>query len=79
MTDAIVDYDDYEEYVHCDQCGGEGGYASCMEDCCPYEGGEEMCDDPACWRRCDICEGKGGWKREEPSVSAQAPATGEDA
>jgi len=39
----------------CPQCFGEGGWASCMEDCCPYEGGEEACDDPACWVRCDLC------------------------
>lgn len=29
---------------------------------CPFEGGEKMCDEPACWRRCDVCEGNGGWK-----------------
>lgn len=43
----------------CPNCGGEGGYASCVEDCCPYVGGEEDCDDPACWRRCGWCNGKG--------------------
>lgn len=43
----------------CPECHGEGGWASCREDCCPHEGGEEMCLDPACWRRCPGCKGKG--------------------
>lgn len=51
-------YDDDED-GDCPNCGGEGGYASCVEDCCPYVGGEEDCDDPACWRRCGWCNGKG--------------------
>lgn len=66
------DGDDYSEFVDCYECGGDGGRASCMSDCCPFEGGEEMCDEPACWRRCDICEGKGGWKREEPDATQVA-------
>lgn len=70
MSEAI-DYDDYSEHVDCWQCGGEGGSASCMSDCCPYEGGEEMCDEPGCWRRCDICDGKGGWAREEANGTPQ--------
>lgn len=63
------DHDDYGEHVECYECGGEGGRASCMSDCCPFEGGEEACDEPACWRRCDVCDGKGGWTREEPDTS----------
>lgn len=43
----------------CWQCHGEGGWPSCFEDCCPAIGGEENCIDPACWRRCDVCRGKG--------------------
>lgn len=43
----------------CGECGGEGGYARCAEDCCPHIYGEEGCDDPACWRRCSVCKGKG--------------------
>lgn len=64
---------DYSEFVECWDCGGDGGRASCMSDCCPFEGGEEMCDEPACWRRCDVCEGKGGWAREDdsPSLASQ--------
>lgn len=53
--------DGYEndEGGDCANCGGEGGYASCMEDCCPCEGGEDACDDPMCWKACDWCNGKG--------------------
>lgn len=67
------DYDDYSEYVDCWQCGGEGGWNSCMEDTCCALGGEEGCNDPSCWRRCDICKGEGGWTREEPSTTQAAP------
>lgn len=55
-------YWDFEETEECWQCNGEGGWASCQEDCCPHEGGEEMCLDPVCWRRCDVCKGKGHLK-----------------
>ena len=58
MTEAH-DYDDYDEGDECWDCGGEGGYASCCEDTCPHVDGEEGCDDPACWRRCSTCGGKG--------------------
>lgn len=54
MADYCDDYDN-----DCWQCGGEGGWNSCMEDTCCAIGGEEGCDDPMCWRRCDICGGKG--------------------
>lgn len=54
------DYRDYyDDDETCWQCDGEGGWNSCMEDCCPSIGGEEGCDDPMCWRRCDICKGTG--------------------
>lgn len=42
----------------CWQCGGEGGWNSCMEDTCCAIGGEEGCTDPLCWRVCDICKGQ---------------------
>lgn len=51
--DDCVDVDD------CAECGGDGGYNSCMEDTCCAIGGEEGCDDPACWRRCSSCGGSG--------------------
>ena len=69
------DYDDYSEYVDCWQCGGEGGWNSCMEDTCCALGGEEGCNDPLCWRRCDICKGEGGWDREEPSTTQATPVS----
>lgn len=43
----------------CGHCGGEGGYPVCFEDCCPHVYGEEGCDDPACWRTCPHCRGRG--------------------
>lgn len=49
----------YDEDDECWQCGGEGGWNSCMEDTCCAVGGEDGCEDPACWRRCDICRGEG--------------------
>jgi hypothetical protein len=52
------DYDDAPT-DDCPQCFGAGGYAVCQEDCCPNVFGEEDCDDPACWRRCSVCRGKG--------------------
>lgn len=52
-------YDADDDDDTCWQCFGDGGWSSCFEDCCPYEGGEEMCDDPTCWRKCDICGGQG--------------------
>ena len=54
MADDYFDDDDT-----CWQCSGDGGWNSCLEDTCCAIGGEEGCDDPMCWRRCDICRGKG--------------------
>lgn len=54
---ANVDF--YDDDDECWQCVGEGGWNSCQEDCCPVIGGEEMCMDLACWRRCDVCNGTG--------------------
>lgn len=51
------DYDFYEDDSDCPDCFGEGGYNSCMEDCCPAVGGEEGCTDPVCWRVCGACRG----------------------
>lgn len=55
--DGFEAEDDYTN--DCPECGGEGGYAVCCEDCCPHIYGEDGCDDPACWRRCSVCRGKG--------------------
>lgn len=50
-------YDDYPE--DCWQCGGERGWPSCPEDCCPNLMGEEACTRAVCWQVCDVCKGKG--------------------
>lgn len=52
------EYDDHDhDDGDCWQCGGEGGWNSCMEDTCCAPGGEEGCTDRLCWRVCDICKG----------------------
>lgn len=53
------DYADDMDSDDCWDCGGEGGWNSCPEDCCPHIYGEEGCDDPVCWRRCPTCKGQG--------------------
>ena len=52
------DFDDHCD-VTCQECGGDGGWNSCMEDCCAAIGGEDCCDDPRCWRTCPTCGGDG--------------------
>lgn len=66
MSAPLPEYepDDFDEWVECWQCDGEGGRPVCQEDSCPHIYGEDECDDPVCWRRCDVCRGKGGWARE---------------
>jgi hypothetical protein len=59
MSEQEEYYSGDEDDEDCWQCGGEGGYPSCCEDSCPSIYGEEGCDDPACWRRCSVCHGKG--------------------
>ena len=60
------EFDDYGDHVECWNCGGEGALADCFDGMCVDA--EEGCDD--CMRRCDVCEGKGGWPREpEPQTS----------
>lgn len=59
-TDAAdFDDDDFIDNETCDECGGEGGWNSCMEDTCCAIGGEEGCNDPVCWRVCPSCRGNG--------------------
>lgn len=62
----MADY--YDDDEACWQCGGEGGWNSCMEDTCCAIGGEEGCTDPLCWRKCDICRGAGFIKPAEPEA-----------
>ena len=62
---AADEYDfDYDESDDCWECSGEGGWNSCMEDCCPAANGygmtgEEACEDPRCWKKCPNCKGTG--------------------
>lgn len=42
-------------YETCWQCGGEGGYHDCGEDCCVCLDGEEITHD------CPECKGEGGY------------------
>lgn len=58
-TPAPAYCDPDADLAECPNCGGEGGYPSCVEDSCPHKGGEDGCDDPVCWRVCDWCKGRG--------------------
>jgi hypothetical protein len=42
------------DWVECWDCGGERAYHDCGEDVC-------CCAEPEPNRRCDSCDGKGGW------------------
>ena len=60
MTTIERDRDEDDDLAEiCWECGGEGGWNICQEDCCPAEGGEDGCTDPACWRHCSGCGGHG--------------------
>lgn len=59
MSESAQDDYEFDDTDDCWDCGGDGGWNSCMEDCCPVVGGEEDCDDPRCWRRCPTCKGHG--------------------
>jgi len=57
--------DDQFDYIDCWNCGDEGySHHDCGEDCC-------CCLWPEDNVVCDICNGKGGWKREVESVSLE--------
>lgn len=62
---------EYEpEWVECWQCGGDGFVSSCFEEFACIDP-DEGCED--CQRKCDVCEGGGGWDRpdeddEEPAL-----------
>ena len=59
MTDEYYDGLADGEVVDCWNCGGEGEIEYCPEDTC-------TCLDPPCMTcKCEICHGKGGWKRGE--------------
>jgi hypothetical protein len=41
----------------CWQCGGEGGWHDCGEDCCACLEPDDQAGD--FWHTCDVCEGSG--------------------
>lgn len=58
LSEVPLDEDQFSDWIDCWQCGGEGySHHDCGEDTC-------CCADPEDNVRCDICHGKGGWKRE---------------
>lgn len=60
MTDA---YHNYDDWVECWQCFGNGRLAGCFEDCCV--GADCDPEDPDFFcspSKCDVCKGKGGWE-----------------
>lgn len=59
---SAIDFDDYGDHVECWQCGGEGTITNCFEEFACIDP-EDGCPD--CWRRCDICGGKGSWLRPD--------------
>jgi len=61
-NDFVRDDDEDGEWIECWQCGGDGRIPGCFEDCCVCGGDDDpdTCCDP---RTCDICHGKGGWRR----------------
>ncbi len=63
-TDPYFDQDEFEDWIDCWNCGGEG-YSDhdCGEDTC-------CCLHPEDNVVCDICHGNGGWKRPEPQSGA---------
>jgi hypothetical protein len=64
-TDPYFSQDEFEDWIDCWKCGGEG-YTDhdCGEDCC-------CCLNPEPNVRCDECDGKGGWKRPAPDQWVQ--------
>ena len=61
MTD-YMEYSEYDDWVECWQCQGDKMTPGCFEDCCSGADCDpddvDLCCSP---RRCDVCEGKGGW------------------
>lgn len=58
IDDDFIRFDDNGGSIYeCSQCGGEGGAGDCFDGCC--EDFMEGCD--ACWRRCDVCGGRGSY------------------
>lgn len=64
-AEPYFDQDEFEDWIDCYNCGGEGySHHDCGEDCC-------CCLNPEDNVVCDICEGKGGWKRQPLTQEAK--------
>lgn len=59
-------------YTECWDCGGEGGYHNCGDDCCPHVNPELETD-------CDTCGGNGRIECPACEVSRRAQADIDDA
>lgn len=57
-TDCELDgFDsDDDEWIECENCGGEGRLHDCGEDCCCLDTEGSLCDP------CNTCDGHGGWR-----------------
>ena len=65
--------DDYDDWVECWQCGGNGMLAGCFEDtCCGADCDPEDPDYCCASSRCDVCRGQGGWNPDKPAALATA-------
>lgn len=54
-------HDSYDDWIECDQCGGDGY----MDDECECETVVDICSCATPTpRRCRTCHGKGGWTNE---------------
>ena len=59
----IVSEEEYEDWVQCWQCGGEGvTHHECLDDTC-------VCLEPLPNVSCDVCRGDGGWIRNTNSTT----------
>ena len=61
-------------WVECWQCFGHGKVGGCFEDTCTGANCDPEDPDFCCWpRKCDVCDGKGGWEIEDSEVAAGGP------
>lgn len=71
MTD-YMEYAEYDDWVECWQCSGDGRTAGCFEDCCSGADCDPDDTDLCCSPRlCDVCKGGGGWHATENATPPQ--------
>ena len=68
-----LDDDFFEDWIECWNCGGEGRIGGCFEDTCCCLGDPDDPDTCCAPRRCDVCRGKGRWKRPPDAAAAVTP------